>query len=123
MANGISSTSCIFQISTNGTIGLHTLRWWPETPRKKLWGVSGEFWNLCLWANFDRLEDVPATIAHRISVKIGDYPDELTVVTPAIAVDRDPVAVIASPLVGDNFVAANGPSNSSAHRVTVIPVN
>ena len=85
--------------------------------------VPGEFGIVYLWVNFDRLEDVPATIAHRISVKIGDYPDELAVVTPAIAVDRDPVAVIASPLVGDNFVAANGPSNSSAHRVTVIPVN
>jgi len=85
--------------------------------------VPGEFGIVYFWVNFDQLEDVPAIIAHRISVRIGDYPDELTVVTPAIAVDRDPVAVIASPLVGDNFVAANGPSNSSAHRVTVIPVN
>lgn len=85
--------------------------------------VPGEFGIVYLWVNFDRLEQVPPTIAHRISVKIGDYPDEFTVVTPAIAVDRDPVAVIASPLVGDNFVAANGPSNTSAHRVTVIPVN
>jgi peptidase M23-like protein len=85
--------------------------------------VPGEFGIVYLWVNFDRLEDVPATIAHRISVKIGDYPDDLTVVTPAIAVDRDPVPVIASPLVGDNFVAANGPSNTSVHRVIVIPVN
>jgi Peptidase family M23 len=45
------------------------------------------------------------------------------VVTPALAVGRDPVAVIASPLVGDHFVAASGPSNTSAHRLTVIPVN
>lgn len=85
--------------------------------------VPGEFGIVYLWVNFDRLEDVPSMITHRISVKVGDYPDELTVVTPAIAVDRDPIAVIASPLTGDNFVAANGPSNTSAHRVTVIPVN
>jgi hypothetical protein len=83
----------------------------------------GEFGIVYIWVNFERREDVPSTIAHRISVKIGDYPEDLTVLTPAVAVDRDPVAVIASPLAGDDWVAANGPSNTSAHRLTVIPVN
>jgi hypothetical protein len=85
--------------------------------------VPGEFGIVYVWVTFDRLEDVPATIAHRISVKVGDYPAELTVVTPTIAVNRDPVAVIAPPLAGDNWVAANGPSNTSAHRLTVLPVD
>jgi len=85
--------------------------------------APGEFGIVYLWVNFDRPEDVPATIAHRISVKVGDYPEELSVVTPAIKVDRDPVAVISSPLAGDDWVAANGPSNTSAHRLTVIPIN
>jgi murein DD-endopeptidase MepM/ murein hydrolase activator NlpD len=85
--------------------------------------VPGEFGIAYLWVNFDRLEDVPATVAHRISVKVGDYPEELSVLTPAIQVDRDPVAVIASPLAGDDWAAANGPSNTSLHRLTVIPIN
>lgn len=85
--------------------------------------TPGEFGIVFLWVDFERQEDVPATLAHRVSVKVGDYPEELTVVTPAIAVDRDPVVTIASPLEGDNWVAANGPSNSSAHRTAALPVN
>ncbi|HEY0701821.1 MAG TPA: M23 family metallopeptidase [Candidatus Acidoferrales bacterium] len=85
--------------------------------------TPGEFGIVFLWVDFDRLEDVPATLAHRITVKVGDYPEELTAVTPAIAVDRNPVVAIASPLTGDEWVAGNGPSNASAHRTTVIPIN
>ena len=85
--------------------------------------VPGEFGIVYLWVHFDRLQDVPATIAHRISVKVGDYPEELSVVTPAIKVDRDPVAVISPPLAGEDWVAGNGPSNTSLHRTTVLPIN
>ena len=85
--------------------------------------IPGEFGIVYMWVNFDRLEDVPATVAHRISVRVGDYPEDISVVTPAIEVNRDPVVAVAPPLAGDNWVAANGPSNSSAHRVTVIPID
>ena len=36
-------------------------------------------------------------------------------------VRKDPI-VISSPLKGDNWVAANGPSNTSGHRRALIPI-
>ena len=53
-----------------------------------------------LWVTFDKLEDIPAAIAERISVKIGDYPEALSVMTPPTSVNKNPVVVISSPLVG-----------------------
>jgi murein DD-endopeptidase MepM/ murein hydrolase activator NlpD len=85
--------------------------------------APGEFGAVFLWVTFDKLEDVPAAIAQRISVKIGDYPEALSVVTPSTSVNKNPVVVISSPLVGQDWVAANGPSNTSLHRRALIPVN
>src|SRR5277367_2996306 len=85
--------------------------------------APGEFGAVFLWVTFDKLEDVPAAIAERISVKIGDYPEALSVVTPPTNVDKNPVVVISSPLVGEDWVAANGPSNTSLHRRALIPIN
>jgi murein DD-endopeptidase MepM/ murein hydrolase activator NlpD len=85
--------------------------------------APGEFGVVFLWVTLDKLEDIPAAIAERISVKIGDYPEALSIVTPATSVDKNPVVVISSPLVGENWVAANGPSNTSAHRRALIPIN
>jgi murein DD-endopeptidase MepM/ murein hydrolase activator NlpD len=85
--------------------------------------APGEFGAVFLWVTFDKLEDIPAAIAQRIRVKIGDYPEALSVVTPPTSVDKHPVVVISSPLVGQDWVAANGPSNTSLHRRALIPVN
>lgn len=85
--------------------------------------APGEFGAVFLWVTFDRLEDIPAAIAERISVKIGDYPEALSIVTPPTSVDKNPVAVISSPLAGGDWVAANGPSNTSQHRRALIPIN
>ena len=85
--------------------------------------APGEFGAVFLWVTFDKLEDVPAAIAERISVKIGDYPEALSVVTPPTSLNKNPVVVISSPLVGQDWVAANGPSNTSLHRRALIPIN
>jgi murein DD-endopeptidase MepM/ murein hydrolase activator NlpD len=85
--------------------------------------APGEFGVVFLWVTFDKLEDVPAAIAQRISVKIGDYPEALSVVTPPTSVNKNPVVVISSPLAGQDWVAANGPSNTSQHRRALIPIN
>jgi hypothetical protein len=85
--------------------------------------AAGEFGVVFLWVTFDKLEDVPATIAERISVKIGDYPEALSVVTPPTRVEKIPVVVISAPLVGEDWVAGNGPSNTSVHRRSLIPIN
>jgi murein DD-endopeptidase MepM/ murein hydrolase activator NlpD len=85
--------------------------------------APGEFGMVFLWVTFDKLEDVPAAIAERISVKIGDYPEALSIVTPPTTVDKNPVVTISSPLAGEDWVAANGPSNTSQHRRALIPIN
>ena len=85
--------------------------------------APGEFGAAFLWVNFDKLEDIPPAIAERISVKIGNYPEALSVITPPTSVNKNPVVVISSPLVGEDWVAAGGPSNTSAHRRALIPIN
>ncbi|MGA8676970.1 MAG: M23 family metallopeptidase [Candidatus Acidiferrales bacterium] len=85
--------------------------------------VPGESGAVFMWVTFDKLEDVPAAITHRISVKIGDYPEAYSVVTPPTSVNKNPVVVISSPLTGSDWVAANGPSNTSQHRRALIPIN
>ena len=83
----------------------------------------GSFAVIFLWVAVDKREEVPESISHRISTKIGDYPEAMMVETPATAVDRRPVAVIGPPLRGEDWVAVNGPSNTSIHRRALIPVN
>jgi biotin carboxyl carrier protein len=83
----------------------------------------GEEGVVYLWLTVDSLEAIPAALHNKIKVKVGDYPEALTVNGPSVAVDKRPVVVIASPLDGTNFVAANGPSNTSAHRRALIPVD
>lgn len=73
-----------------------------------------------LWLTFDRLDDVPSALTHRISLRIGTYPEELTTSTPSTPVNRGPVIVISPPLTGENWLAANGPSNTSVHRRAVL---
>jgi len=85
--------------------------------------AAGEFGAVFLGVTFDKLEEIPAAIAERISAKVGDYPEALSIVTPPTSVDRNPVVVISSPLVGENWAAGNGPSNTSLHRRALIPIN
>src|SRR5580704_229720 len=85
--------------------------------------APGTFAIVYMWVTFDNVEDVPAKIAHRIAVKIGDYPEGITMDGVPVSVDRNPVTVISSPLQGENWVAGNGPSNTSAHRRAFIPLN
>jgi murein DD-endopeptidase len=75
-----------------------------------------------VWATMDTEDAVPATIRQRLTVKIGTYPEEMTIDTAAIAVGRGAVA-ISSPLRGDHWLAANGPSNTSGHRRALIPID
>ena len=51
-----------------------SIRAWP-TLRALSKLSPGEFGAVFMWVTFDSLADVPAAIEHRISVKIGDYPE------------------------------------------------
>ena len=94
-----------------------------NVPKESARIAPGEFAVIYMWADFENLDAVPASIRQRITVKIGDYPEGLTIDTPATQVDRNPVAVIAAPLTGDDWQAGNGPSNTSAHRRALIPID
>jgi murein DD-endopeptidase len=82
----------------------------------------GEEGVVYLWVTADSLEAIPAALHNRLKVKIGDYPEAMTVNGPSVAVDKRPVVVIAPPLDATNLLAGNGPSNTSAHRRALIPV-
>jgi murein DD-endopeptidase MepM/ murein hydrolase activator NlpD len=53
---------------------------------------------------------------------MGNYPEELKVETPAIPIGKNPVE-ISPPLRGGEWLAANGPSNNSGHRRSMIPID
>lgn len=75
-----------------------------------------------VWVTLDRLQDAPAKLRHRLKVKLGDYPELLTLQTQTIPVAQNSL-VISPPLSGDRWVAANGPSNASGHRRARIPID
>jgi murein DD-endopeptidase len=94
-----------------------------DEPKDSARIAPGEFVVIYMWVNFEKLEDVPASIGHRISAKIGDYPEALSVDTQPEAVERKPVVKIEPPLNGEDWLAGNGPSNTSLHRRALIAVN
>jgi murein DD-endopeptidase len=75
-----------------------------------------------MWVTVNSKQDVPPALQHRITVKLGDYPDPLAVDTDPLPVRTGPI-VITPPLRGDRWLAANGPSNTSGHRRALIPIN
>ncbi len=75
-----------------------------------------------VWVTLDGSRAVPPAIRHRVSVKLGSYPEELTVETNPLAVHTGPI-VISAPLKGNHWLAANGPSNASGHRRALIPID
>ncbi len=90
------------------------------TEKSKLAG--GSMAVVYMWATVDTESAVPSTIRQRLTVKIGTYPEEMTVETAAIPVGRGPIA-ISAPLRGDHWLAGNGPSNTSGHRKALIPID
>jgi murein DD-endopeptidase MepM/ murein hydrolase activator NlpD len=76
---------------------------------------------LYVWVTLDAGSAVPSAIEHRLTFKIGDEPEEMPLAGARTEVGRGPM-VIDPPLRGDNWLAANGPSNTSGHRRAMIPV-
>jgi murein DD-endopeptidase MepM/ murein hydrolase activator NlpD len=75
-----------------------------------------------MWVALNAGAALPANLEHRVSVKVGNYPEEITTQCARVRVGHD-VLVISPPLRGDNWQAANGPSNTSGHRRTIIPID
>jgi murein DD-endopeptidase len=83
---------------------------------------AGQMTVVDMWVTFESPAKVPTALEHKIAAKVGKYPDAITIQCARIAVARD-VAVISPPLRGDNWVAGNGPANSSGHRRALIPID
>ncbi len=75
-----------------------------------------------IWATVDSADAVPKAIRHRLTFKIGTYPEEVSLETGSTPVGRA-VVTIGPPLRGDHWQAANGPSNTSGHRRALIPID
>src|SRR5262245_38845217 len=74
-----------------------------------------------LWLTLEAGAEIPTTIQHRLSVKVGDFPEEMSFEAARVPVGQNPI-VISPPLRGGEWLAGNGPSNTSGHRRALIPV-
>lgn len=72
-----------------------------------------------VWITIDARAAIPASLAHRITVTAGGAASSLQ--AARVPVRRDAV-VIGPPLRGGDWLAGNGPSQSSGHRRALIPV-
>jgi murein DD-endopeptidase MepM/ murein hydrolase activator NlpD len=75
-----------------------------------------------MWLTFDVATDAPAAIQHRVTCKVGDYPEELSVVASTAPVSNA-LITINPPLRGSEWLAGNGPGNSSGHRRALVPTS
>jgi hypothetical protein len=84
-------------------------------------GQTGVFF---IFADWLPDQDDPDTFDTAITIEQhGERSGSGTVHAPALDVNSDDPIVIHSPLHGKNWLAANGPSNTSAHRRAILPVN
>ena len=72
-----------------------------------------------MWLTFDVPTDIPGAVQHRLSFKVGEYPEELSLEAATATVSKTPI-LISSPLRGSEWLAANGPGNSSGHRRALV---
>jgi hypothetical protein len=84
-------------------------------------GQAGVFF---IFADFVPDQDPPDTFQTAITIEQhGERSGSGTIHTADLDINQDDPFVIRSPLTGANWLAANGPSNTSAHRRAVLPVN
>ena len=77
---------------------------------------------LYVWVSLAPGAEVPSTLSHRITVRVGEARREFSIDAARIALERAP-KTIAPPLRGGGWLAGNGPSNTSGHRRGVIPID
>jgi murein DD-endopeptidase len=92
----------------------------PSDPNLKP-GETGAFFIFVDWLPG---RDDPDTFDTAITIEQhGERSASGTIHTTALDVNQDDPIVIHSPLLGKNWLAANGPSNTSAHRRAMLPIN
>lgn len=76
---------------------------------------------LYMWVTLEPNAEVPRALHHKISLSTPVNGQSFDVDCARTEVRRDPI-VIGPPLRGGQWLAANGPSNTSGHRRALIPV-
>ena len=76
-----------------------------------------------MWLTMSARDELSPALRHRITVKVGNPAEEVSMETLPELIDQMPVAVIDSPLRGENWIALNGPSNTSFHRTSILPID
>ncbi|HKQ73123.1 MAG TPA: M23 family metallopeptidase [Blastocatellia bacterium] len=74
-----------------------------------------------MWMTLEAGAEIPSSIHHRLSVKVGAFPEEIILDCARVAVGQKSL-VIGSPLREGEWLAVNGPSNTSNHRRALIAV-
>lgn len=77
-----------------------------------------------IWVSVDS-QGAPAALRHRLTftaTNASGKREERVLEGARVAVNQEASVVISSPLRGGNWVAGNGPSNTSGHRRTMIPL-
>jgi hypothetical protein len=82
-----------------------------------------EFTFIYMWLNMSRRDELSPALRHRFTVKVGNPVQEVTVETLPELIEQKSVAVIDPPLRGENWIALNGPSNTSFHRTSILPID
>lgn len=78
-----------------------------------------------MWVSVDP-QAVPTALRHRLTFTVTDASGksaERVLEGARITVNKEAAIVIGSPLRGGNWVVGNGPSNTSGHRRTLIPLD
>jgi murein DD-endopeptidase MepM/ murein hydrolase activator NlpD len=83
---------------------------------------AGQRASVYVWASMPGDAPPPRALQHRIVIKLGDTERVVETDAARIALSGAP-KVIAPPLSGADWLAANGPSNSSGHRRSIVPVD
>jgi murein DD-endopeptidase MepM/ murein hydrolase activator NlpD len=75
-----------------------------------------------MWIDLEDGAAAPDQITHRLTVTLGDDPEERSLTVGETRLGRGTLPTIGAPLEGDHWIAGNGPSNGSIHRRALIPV-
>ncbi len=88
----------------------------------KLNVAAGQRAAVYVWVAVPAEAKAPHALRHRITIKLGNAQRVVSAEAAPVAISGKP-KVIGPPLRGSNWLAANGPSPSSGHRRTVIPID
>jgi hypothetical protein len=95
----------------------------PNDPALKP-GETGTFFIFTDWVSEQGSGNDPDNFDTAITIEQhGERSGSGTIQAAALDLNQDDPIVIHSPLRGKNWLAANGPSNTSAHRRAMLPIN